>query len=99
MPANCVLHGIPGTYSRFSAETHWRRSITDSIGQVFTPFASLRADAGSMQINNDPSVANFINTGDTNLVRAMPTVGLEYRYPLHQRREPGARRRSSRSRR
>ena len=25
---------------------------------------------------------NFINTGDTNLVRAMPTVGLEYRYPF-----------------
>jgi LPS-assembly protein len=82
VPANCVLHGIPGTYSRFSAETHWRRSITDSIGQVFTPFASLRADAGSMQINNDPGVANFINTGDTTLVRAMPTVGLEYRFPF-----------------
>ena len=24
--ANCVLRGIPGTYSRFSAETHWRAS-------------------------------------------------------------------------
>ena len=36
----------------------------------------------SMQINNDPSVSNFINTGDSNLVRAMPTVGLEYRYPF-----------------
>jgi LPS-assembly protein len=35
-----------------------------------------------MQINNDPSVSNFINTGDSNLVRAMPTVGLEYRYPF-----------------
>jgi LPS-assembly protein len=79
---DCVLHGIPGTYSRFSAETQWRRSFTDSIGQVFTPFASLRADAGSMQINNDPNVAGFIPTGDSNLVRAMPTVGLEYRFPF-----------------
>jgi LPS-assembly protein len=79
---NCVLHGIPGTYSRFSAETHWRRSFTDSIGEVFTPFASLRADAGSMQINADPNVAAFIPTGDSNLVRAMPTVGLEYRFPF-----------------
>ena len=35
-----------------------------------------------MQINNHPGVSNFINTGDTNLVRAMPTVGLEYRYPF-----------------
>ncbi len=82
LPANCVLHGIPGTYSRFSAETKWRRSFTDSFGQVFTPFASLRADAGSMQIRNDPGVSNFIATGDTELVRAMPTVGLEYRYPF-----------------
>jgi LPS-assembly protein len=80
--ANCVLHGVPGTYSRFSAETNWRRELTDPIGEVFTPFVRLRADAGSMQINSDPSVANFMNTGDTNMVRAMPTVGLEYRYPF-----------------
>ena len=80
--ASCVLRGIPGTYSRFSAETKWRRSFTDSFGEVFTPFASLRADAGAMQIQSDPGVSNFINTGDTNLVRAMPTVGLEYRFPF-----------------
>ena len=80
--ANCLLRGVPGTYSRFSAEGQWRRSITDQFGQIFTPFASVRADAGAMQINNDPGVSNFINTGDTNLVRAMPTVGLEYRYPF-----------------
>ena len=35
-----------------------------------------------MQIDNDPGVSNYINTGDSNLVRAMPTVGLEYRYPF-----------------
>ncbi|HEY4721933.1 MAG TPA: LPS assembly protein LptD, partial [Anaerolineae bacterium] len=80
--ANCLLRGIPGTYSRFSAETQWRRNIIDQFGQVFTPFASVRVDAGSMQINSDPGVSNFINTGETNLVRAMPTVGLEYRYPF-----------------
>ena len=76
------MRGIPGTYSRFSAETHWRASYTDSFGQVFTPFASLRADAGSMQINSDPGVANYINTGNSDLVRAMPTVGVEYRFPF-----------------
>lgn len=80
--SNCLLRGIPGTYNRFSAETHWRRSITDGLGQVFTPFASVRVDAGAMQIKNDVGVSNYINTGDTNLVRAMPTVGMEYRYPF-----------------
>ncbi len=80
--ANCVLRGVPGTYSRFSAEMEWKRSITDSYGQVFTPFAKVRVDAASSQIKNDPGVSNFINTGDNNLVRAMPTIGLEYRYPF-----------------
>ena len=80
--ANCLLRGVPGTYTRFSAETQWRRRITDQFGQVFTPFASVRVDAGSMQINNQPGVANYIQTGDDNLVRAMPTVGVEYRYPF-----------------
>ncbi|HYC16874.1 MAG TPA: LPS-assembly protein LptD [Pseudolabrys sp.] len=79
---SCLLRGVPGTYSRFSAELEWRRSITDQFGQVFTPFASVRVDAGSMQINNQPGVSNYIDTGDTNLVRGMPTVGLEYRYPF-----------------
>ncbi len=79
---DCVLHGIPGTYNRFTAQAKWRRTFTDSIGQQFTPFASLRADAGSMQINNDPNVSDFIQTGNSNLIRAMPTVGLEYRFPF-----------------
>ena len=79
---NCLLRGMPGTYSRFSAETHWRRSITDRYGQVFTPFASVRVDAGSMHVNNEPGVSNYIDTGDTSLVRAMPTIGMEYRYPF-----------------
>jgi len=80
--ANCLLRGIPGSYSRFTATTEWRRSITDQFGQVFTPFASVRVDAGAMHINSDPSVSNYINTGETNLIRAMPTIGLEYRYPF-----------------
>jgi LPS-assembly protein len=79
---NCLLRGVPGTYSRFSVETHWRKSFTDSFGQVFTPFASLRADAGSMQITNEPGVSNYIETGNYDLVRGMPTIGLEYRYPF-----------------
>ena len=82
-PANgCLLRGIPGTYSRFSAVSEWRRSITDSFGQIFTPFASARVDTAAMAINSDPGVSNYISTGDTQVVRAMPTVGMEYRYPF-----------------
>jgi LPS-assembly protein len=81
-PSNCLLRGVPGTYSRFSAETQWKRSITDSYGQIFTPFAILRADAAAISIDNQPGVSNYLTPGDTTAFRAMPTVGLEYRYPF-----------------
>jgi LPS-assembly protein len=80
--ANCVLRGVPGDYSRFTAQTDWRRSITDSYGQVFTPFASLRVDAATLSVKNEPGVSNYLPTGDSQVVRAMPTIGLEYRYPF-----------------
>ncbi|WP_049766092.1 LPS-assembly protein LptD [Rhodopseudomonas palustris] len=77
---NCLLRGIPGTYTRFSAEAQWRRSYTDPYGQIWTPFASLRADAIDASISNQPGVSNY--TSDTQALRVMPTVGLEYRYPF-----------------
>ena len=81
-PTNCLLRGIPGIYTRFSAESNWKRSFTDSLGQVFTPFFSLRADAAMANVLSDPGIGNFTQTGDHALARAMPTIGLEYRYPF-----------------
>ena len=82
IPANCLLRGFPGTYTRASAEAYWKRSITDSLGQIWTPFANLRADAGMASIDNQIGVSNYFTPGDTTQFRAMPTVGLEYRYPF-----------------
>jgi LPS-assembly protein len=81
-PANCLLRGIPGEYSRLSAEVTWKRTITDQFGQVFIPFASLRGDIATATIDNQPGVSNFIAPGQENMARVMPTVGLEYHYPL-----------------
>ena len=81
-PTNCLLRGVPGEYSRLSAEVHWKYQYIDPFGQVFIPFASVRGDAAAMDIGNQPGVANFINTGDLTAGRAMPTVGLEYHYPF-----------------
>ncbi|MBZ0147237.1 MAG: LPS-assembly protein LptD, partial [Pseudorhodoplanes sp.] len=64
------------------AEVTWKRSITDSFGQVFTPFAYVRADVASMDVRPDPGVSNYIDTGESSFVRAMPTIGMEYRYPF-----------------
>ena len=80
---NCLLRGVPGTYTRLSSEATWRRTIIDSYGQVFTPFVNLRGDVASMNVLEDqPGVANYIHTGESDVGRVMPTVGLEYRYPL-----------------
>ncbi len=79
---NCLLRGVPGSYSRFSAETHWRRRYIDSYGQVFTPFVSLRGDAAQIKVEDDLGVGNFIDTGETLITRSMPTIGMEYRYPF-----------------
>jgi LPS-assembly protein len=80
--SNCLLRGIPGTYTRWTGEVDWRRSFTDSAGEIWTPFASVRADAVNASISNQPGVSNFLPVGDTQALRVMPTVGLEYRYPF-----------------
>jgi len=81
-PANCLLRGMPGTYTRLTGEVNWRRSFTDSAGEIWTPFASLRADAIDTSVTNQPGVSNFLPTGESQALRVMPTVGLEYRYPF-----------------
>jgi LPS-assembly protein len=80
--ATCVLRGLPGEYARASADLNWRKQIIDPIGQVWTPFASLRGDVAALTVTNNTGVSNFIAPGNTELQRAMPTVGLEYRFPF-----------------
>jgi LPS-assembly protein len=95
---NCLLRGIAGTSTRASAQVAWRRSFIDPVGQVWTPFFSAQVDVLNHQLTTstiagDPyrsfgnqiygndKQTNFIGNGETTL-RAMPTVGVEYRYPL-----------------
>ena len=80
--SNCLLRGIPGTYSRASAEVDWRRTVVTDNGQMITPFVRLQGDVASAEIDNQPGVSNYITPGDSNLVRAMPAAGVEYRYPF-----------------
>jgi len=81
-PSQCLLRGFPGTYTRLTAEAQWRKSFTDPFGQIWTPFAILRADAINSSVSNQPGVSNFLPVGDTQALRPMPAVGLEYRYPF-----------------
>ncbi len=82
VPANCLLRGVPGTYTRLSGEATWKRAFTDPIGQIWTPFASMRVDLANASIDTQPGVTNYIPAGNTQVARVMPAVGLEYRYPF-----------------
>jgi LPS-assembly protein len=79
---NCLLRGVPGNYTRLSSEWNWKRTVIDSYGQMFTPFVMMRADVANMNISAQPGVSNYINVGETDIGRVMPTAGVEYRYPL-----------------
>jgi LPS-assembly protein len=81
-PTNCVLRGVPGSYTRLSTEVDWRRTFIDPYGEMWTPFFSLRGDAAAVQVTAQPGVSNYINPGNTEIFRGMPTAGLEYRYPF-----------------
>ncbi len=80
--SNCLLRGIPGDYTRGSAEIDWRRTFTTNNGMQITPFIQLRGDLASLDVDNQPGVANYIATGQSELARAMPAAGVEYRYPF-----------------
>jgi LPS-assembly protein len=80
--ANCLLRAIPGSYSRFSAETDWRRTIVTDNGQMITPFLRASGDFASLDVDNQPGVSNYIATGQSELARGMPAAGVEYRYPF-----------------
>jgi LPS-assembly protein len=81
-PGNCLLRGIAGTYTRASAEADWRRTFVTDGGQMITPFFGVRGDVAQLDIENQAGVSNFINPGSSELARAMPDVGVEYRYPF-----------------
>jgi LPS-assembly protein len=82
----CLVRGIAGTTSRATAEVSWRRNIIDSWGQVWTPYASVRADVFAV----NPSTSGYTNAYQNTIIdtsnevfgRAMPAVGLMYRYPF-----------------
>jgi LPS-assembly protein len=82
IPANCLLRGVPGNYTRASAEVDWRRTLVTDNGQMITPFMRLRGDVASVSVDNEPGVSNYISPSSDGLTRGMPTAGVEYRYPF-----------------
>lgn len=81
----CVLRGVGGTVSRASLELSWRRRLIDPAGSVWTPYASLRADAFHTSLNSGGLTNDFqgrFGQRDGGFARLMPAVGLTWEYPL-----------------
>lgn len=82
----CLVTGLAGSMARATAEVDWRRNFVDPIGQVWTPYASVRADVFSMNPNTTKYTNNHVTTiadpSDEVFGRAMPAVGLMYRFPF-----------------
>jgi LPS-assembly protein len=84
--STCLVRGLAGNVARATAEVSWRRNFIDPLGQVWTPYASLRADIFSINPNTtkyfNANVATIADTSDEVFGRAMPAIGLMYRYPF-----------------
>jgi LPS-assembly protein len=81
LPENCVQRGIAGTYTRMSANLYWKHTLTDGIGEQWTPFAYLRGDLAWTHLDSDTPV-QFVGADDEFMARGLPAIGLEYRYPF-----------------
>ncbi len=82
----CLVRGLAGNMARATAEVSWRRNIIDPLGQVWTPYASVRADIFSVNPDTtgypNSNVRTIVDTSDEVFGRAMPAIGLMYRYPF-----------------
>jgi LPS-assembly protein len=85
-PHVCLVRGIGGSDTRASLNLSWRREFIDDAGQIWMPFSYLRADSFFVAPDTvgyqNAEVANFISDDDYSALRAMPAIGLEYRYPF-----------------
>jgi LPS-assembly protein len=92
---NCLLRGIAGDYARVSEQVSWQRKFVDPLGETWTPFVFARLDGETTALNTAGTysygASSVYNSSQNNYFggqesgsagRAMPGVGLEYRYPF-----------------
>jgi LPS-assembly protein len=83
----CILRGIAGNTTRASVRMDWQREWIDPIGQVWQPYAVVRADAFAVNLDensyNNNRMRDVVGNTEDNALRTMPAVGLMYRYPLY----------------
>ncbi len=69
-PPSCFLRGIAGDYSRASAQVTWQRKFIDPIGEVWKPFAFVRADGSWLNLNESDSFTFTSGAGQSTIANA-----------------------------
>ncbi|NOU05646.1 MAG: LPS-assembly protein LptD [Hyphomicrobiaceae bacterium] len=73
----------PGTdTTHVVADVNWRRRLIDPIGQTWTPFANLRADALTFQDALINPTNPALGTRSDSVYRGVGSAGLTYAYPF-----------------
>ncbi len=78
-PASLLSPVYRGTMDHIVTQAEWRRTLTDDLGERFTPFVLGRADLYS--VSNFQDIDGVTGPTDT-FTRQMIGVGLDYRYPF-----------------
>ncbi|MBB3770279.1 LPS-assembly protein [Angulomicrobium tetraedrale] len=78
--AQCLMRGMQGDYTRLSGVANWRKTLIDDLGQSWTPFLNVQLDVAA--VNAQPVDYPWLQSDSEQLYRAMPAMGLEYRYPF-----------------
>lgn len=72
--------GFNGQQGRASLDLSWRRQFIGPMGQVFTPQVGFRGDM--IGYNLGQSANGVIPDSEGAVFRAMPSVGMEWRWPI-----------------
>ena len=72
------FHGIDGTSTRASLEVEWKRTFTTKNGMSLTPSLAFEGNAFFI----DPDGASAAPVVNDQSFRAVPSFGLEYRWPF-----------------
>lgn len=72
--------GFNGQQGRASIDLSWRRQFIGPMGQVFTPQVGFRGDV--IGYNLGQSANGVIPDSEGAVFRAMPSVGMEWRWPI-----------------
>ncbi|MFO1185039.1 MAG: LPS-assembly protein LptD [Bauldia sp.] len=72
--------GVSGAFTRLSNQIEWQKGFVAPGGMLFTPFAYARGDSFHLSATDPAAFAAGLTT-DNSVLRAMPAVGLEWRWP------------------